>query len=121
MRVKTHSITFASTDLTSDTSSNLIWLGHIVNYAIQLAFTGSPNGTFKLQASVDEISPVNPKVTDITNWTDIKGSDQIINESGDHMWSGKNSGYTFVRIVWTANSTSNNAILTSSRFMVKGV
>ena len=121
MRVKTHSITFDSTDLSSDTSSNLIWLGHIVNYAIQLVFTGNPKGTFKLQASVDEISQVNPKLTDITNWTDIDCSEQEISESGDHMWSGKNSGYTFVRIVWTANNSPADSTITSSRFMVKGV
>jgi hypothetical protein len=121
LRVKTHSVSFTSTDLTSDTSSNLIWLGHIVNYSIQLAFTGAPKGTFKLQASVDEISEVNPKLSSVSNWTDIVGSDQIITEAGDHMWSAKNSGYTFVRVVWTADSTSNNAVLTSARFMVKGV
>lgn len=120
MRIKTENLTFASTDLQADRTSEKIWLGHIANFAIQLAFTGSPNGTFKLQASVDHYDPKNPQNSTVSNWTDIANSSVTITAAGDHMWTVENAGYTFVRVVWTDSSSGVSAI-SSSRYMVKGV
>ena len=121
MRIKTDNILgdLSGTDMTSNITGPAIWLSHIANYAIQLVFTGAPNGTFKLQASVDEPSKVNPAATVPTNWTDISASSQAITASGDHMWQVENAGYTFVRLVWT-DSASGVSTVTSCRFMVKG-
>lgn len=122
MRIKSDNILadLSGTDMTSNITGPAIWLGHIANYAIQLVFTGSPDGAFKLQGSCDEYDPKNPLGTSITNWTDIGGSNQPITASGDHMWSAENAGYTFVRLVWTDSASGSPSTITSARFMVKG-
>lgn len=122
MRIQSDSILneLSGTDMTSNITGPAIWLGHIANFAIQLVFTGSPNGAFKLQASCDEANPGNPTETVPTNWTDIVDSNQAITASGDHMWTVENAGYTFVRLVWT-DSASGTSTITVARFMVKGV
>lgn len=121
MRIKTENILdeLSGVDMTSNITGPAIWLGHIANYAIQLVFTGSPNGNLKLQASCDEPDRTNPQNTTVTNWTDIDGSLQAITASGNHMWSVENAGYTFVRLVWT-DSASGASTITVARFMVKG-
>ena len=106
--------------MSSSLTSNPIWLGHIANFAIQLVFTGTPNGTLKLQCSNDEGAKTNDiSNVSITNWTDIDGSDQAIVASGDHVWNVQNCGYRWVRVVYTASSGSGT--LTSARMNVKGV
>jgi len=99
-----------------------VWLGHICNYAIQLVFTGTPAGNFKLQASNDLGRQASgaPETDDgVVNWTDIAGSQQTISAAGDHMWQVENAGYRWVRVVWT--QTSSTGTLTSAKFNVKGV
>lgn len=123
MRIQNEALTLDGTDMESDILSNAIWLGHIAHYSIQMVFTGSPNGTFKLQASNDEggkdggglASPT------IVNWTDIADSDQAITASGDHTWTVENAGYRWVRVVWTDSSSGSPSTITSARFNVKGV
>ena len=121
MRIQNKALTLSGTDMESDITSDPIWLGHIANYSIQVVFTGSPDGTLKLQASndfgardgsLDQVS--------IDHWTDIIGSSQNITASGDHTWTVENAGYRWVRMVWT-DSASSDADITSARFNVKGV
>lgn len=100
-----------------------IWLGHICNYAIQMTFTGTPNGTFKLQASNDQGRPNASSEAEqsaaVTTWTDISGSAQPISAAGDHMYQVENAGYTWVRVVYTYNSGTGT--ITAARCNVKGV
>ena len=120
MRINSDVLTLDGTDMTSNITSNPIWLGHIANYAIQLVFSGSPDGEFKLQASCDAYDPKNPAGSSITNWTDINGSTEVVTAAGNHIWSVENAGYTFVRVVWT-DSASGASTIDSARYMVKGV
>lgn len=122
MRIKNDELTLSSTDMTAATiTSDPIWLGHIANFAIQLVFTGTPNGTFKLQASNDEgARDTYIESPSISNWTDVDGSSQVISAAGDHMWNVQNCGYRWIRIVWTDSSTGA-ATITSARMNVKGV
>lgn len=109
------------TDMSISIDSTPIWLGHIVNYSIQLVFTSNPNGTLKLQISDDEGNPSLPpteQYNEVTHWTDITGSSQAITASGDHTWDVANSGHRWVRFVWT--HSSGNGTLTSARFNIKG-
>lgn len=125
MRVKNEDLLQSTGPLSLASNQTLpaVWLGHIANYAIQLKFTGTPGGNFKLQASndpghIDAASKTN-QVSDLAIWTDIADSAQTISAAGDHMWTVENAGYTWVRVVWT--QTSGSGSLTNARAYVKGV
>lgn len=111
------------TDMTTSFNMPAAWLGHIANYSIQLVFTGSPNGSFSLQASNDPGQPnggnSNLLSTGVVNWTTIANSTQGVNAAGDLTYTVENAGYAWVRVVWTA--TSGSGTLTSARINVKGV
>lgn len=125
MRVKNEDLLDESgpVDLSANAELKPIWLGHIANYAIQLVFTGTPGGNFKLQASNDEGSINSASSTNqdasITHWTDIADSAVVVAAAGDIMWTVENAGYTWVRVVWT--QTSSTGTLTHARAYVKGV
>lgn len=124
MRVKNENLLDDSgpVDLSASADLKATWLGHISDYAIQLVFTGSPQGNFKLQASNDQGSidsaTGSVQLASIVNWTDIADSAQTISAAGDHMWTVENAGYTWVRVVWT--QTGGSGTLTSGRVYVKG-
>lgn len=113
------------TPVSMSASFNLtpVYLGFIINYNIQLVFSGTPNGSFKLQCSNEPGRPSatqeSERTSNITNWTDITGSSQSISAAGDHSWDGQNAGYLWVRVVYTRNSGTGS--LTSARFCTKGV
>jgi hypothetical protein len=125
MRVKNEDLLDDSGPIDLSTSADLpaIWLGHIANYAIQLVFTGTPQGNFKLQASNDVgqilAASAAQQDEDITHWTDIADSALTVSAAGDIMWTVENAGYTWVRVVWT--QTGGSGSLTSARAYVKGV
>lgn len=127
MRVKNENLLDDSGPLDLLVNQNLrpIWLGHIANYAIQLVFTGTPVGSFKLQASND-VGQINSEgattqVAGVTQWTDITDSALSVTAAGDIMWTVENAGYTWVRVVWTATGGSSSPTLTSARCYVKGI
>lgn len=123
MRIANEAITLSSTDMSGSITGTAIYLGHICNYSIQLVFTGSPSGTFKLQCSNDAGNPngaVPPSLSSgVTNWTDIAGSSQVISAAGDITYQVENAGYAWVRVVYTF--TSGTGTITSARVNVKGV
>lgn len=101
-----------------------VWLGHIVNYAIQLVWTGVPEGTLKLQASNDKGRQDKTNggwdTSTIVNWTDVQDSDQDISgAAGNHVWNVENCGYLWVRVVWTP--TAGTGSLTVANMNAKGI
>ena len=100
-------------------NSKAIWLGHIANYAIQLAFSAS-SCTFKLQGSCDAGDPQGQTQAEyeakIVNWSDIAASSTSSTGAGNLMYNIQNAGYNWVRMVVTGTAT-----ITSARFNVKGV
>lgn len=110
-------------DMSVDITFAPVWLGHICNYSMQFVFTGSPNGTFKLQISDDQGRNTAALAADqssgVTNWTDVTGSAQPISAAGNHAYQVENAGYAWVRAVYTASSGSGT--VTSARCNVKGV
>jgi hypothetical protein len=122
MRIGNDSLNIG-TNLAVNQTSDPVYLGHIANYSIQLVFTGTPGGNFKLQCSNDMGNPSASKESDrdfqIENWTDVADSAQTISAAGNHTWDVQNAGYRWVRVVWT--QTSGSGTLTSARFNVKGI
>lgn len=68
-------------------------------FNVQLVFTGSPVGTFSLQASAD----LTFEIPQIVNWDIISGSAQEITEAGSHSWR-VNDRYKWVRVVYVRTS-----------------
>lgn len=117
--------TRATKSLAANATVKPLWLGHISDYSIQLVFTGTPAGTFKLQASVDAGSPSAQgdaaKYSAVVNWTDVPSSSQVVAAAGTVMWNIVDAGYNWVRVVYTDGGTGGTGTLTSARAYVKGV
>jgi hypothetical protein len=71
--------------------------------AIAARFSGTPNGTLKLQISNDN-----------SNWTDYTDSDYALTTSGSVSWNLNNIGYQYVRVVYTRNSGTGTLNVTVS-------
>lgn len=123
MRIKNLTMQSSATSLGASANLSAVHIGHVANFAIQLVWTGSPVGTFKLQASCDEGAPsanTTAVVTSgVSNWTDIADSSVSVFAAGDIMWNVENCGYNFVRVVWAR--TSGTGSLTVARLNSKGV
>lgn len=124
MRINNENLLDESGPLDLSESQNLsaIYLGHIAHYSIQLVYSGSPKGTFKLQASndpgrINAAEAVNQ--APISNWTDVADSAVEVSAAGNNMWTVQNSGYNWVRVVWTNDDGAGT--LESARAYVKGV
>lgn len=108
------------------TSKNFkpVWLGHICNFSIQLTFTGTPAGNFKLQASNDPGQPNAAsevqQSASVTHWTDVANSSTTVSAAGDVMYDYQNAGFTWVRVSWTATGAGTTPVLTTGRVNVKG-
>jgi hypothetical protein len=95
------------------------------NFSIQVVFTGTPTGTFFLQASADPMysgypggstAPATP-----TNWSTIADSDFVVSAAGDCFWNYSYPGFNWVRIGYTDGSAgASTAVVTSSVINIKG-
>lgn len=122
MRVQNEALTLNGTDMQSNIVSDPVWLGHIVNFSIQLVYTGAPNGSFKLQGSNDEGAKSNNiENVNITNWSDISSTTVNVTSAGSNIYNIENAGYRWVRLVWTDSTSGSPSTLTSSRYNVKGI
>ena len=95
-------------------------------YSIQVVFTGTPTGSFKLQASAD---PAAQSVAYLgknslpTNWTDepTASSTKTVSAAGSVMWNISWPGYNWVRVVYTDTSGgTSTAVVTVASFNAKG-
>ncbi len=94
----------------------------VFGYAIQVVFTGTPTGNFKLQASNDPYVS-NPTSLQLpTNWTDVADSTFTVTAAGNVMWNVENPMYNWVRVVYTDTSSgASTAIITNADVNVKGL
>lgn len=116
MRIGNDSLIDTPEDMASSFNLPAIWLGHITFYSIQLVFTGTPAGTFKLQGSNDVGNS-----DDITNWTDLNIASGALSAAGSYIFNQDNAGYRWVRVVWTASGAGTTPLLTVARFNIKGI
>lgn len=124
MRIANDSVSFDSTALTATRTSDAIWIGHVLNFAAQVAWSGTPTGSFKLQGSCDAGDSSAPtealRGASVTNWTDIPSSSQSTGGvAGSAVWNVSEAGYMWFRIVYT--HTSSSGTLTAARFNSKGI
>lgn len=123
MRIANDTLIDAPQSLASNFTSEGFWLGHIVNYSIQLTFSNNPNGTFSLECSNDKGNEDKGNggwnSQGVTNWTTVGDSQQAVTASGDHTWTVENCGYRWVRVKFTRNSGSGQ--LDTARVNAKGV
>lgn len=90
-------------------------------YSIQAVWTGTPTGTFKLQASCDPCNPYEPNQYVPINWTDIANSSAAVSAAGNFTWNIFWASYNWVRMVYTDGSGgTSTAVLTSVLFNAKG-
>lgn len=113
-----------SPSLAASVNYQAVWIGHLEHFAVQAAYTGTPNGTFKLQASND-VGSVNsqsqPNQTGgVTHWTDIADSDVVVAAAGNFMVNYQNAGFAWVRLVWTAAGAGTTPALSMARINGKG-
>lgn len=93
--------------MASTITSTAQQLANVITFSIQAVFTGSPVGTFKLQCSTDTATDGTPTLVQPTNWDDIPNSSYAITAAGSNTWNySGNTGFSWVRLVYTASSGS---------------
>lgn len=116
-----------NTIMNTTLNSNPIQLLLTYSYAIQIVFTGTPTGTFKLQASCD--AAANAVSTGLytginapVNWTDIPNTSTMISSAGNVLFNIQDVGYNWVRINYADGSSGMaTSIITVSTFNGKSV
>ena len=106
--------------LNANWTSGAILLESIVLYSLQLVCTGAVTGSFKLEASNDDVdledyanggkSP--------TNWSTVASSSVAIVAAGDVLYTVSEVPYRWVRVVYTNSGGAGS--LTSARANLKG-
>ena len=119
-----------NTVMNATINSVAMQLENMFGFAIQIVFTGTPTGSFKLQASCDPITKqnqiigTNGAVTySVTNWSDVANSTFSVSAAGNVFWNyDGNVNWNFVRVVYTDTSGgTSTAIITSATVNGKGV
>lgn len=82
-------------NMTSNITSDVVDLSKTDGYAVFAKWTGSPNGTIKIQVSVDG-----------SNYVDLDGSTTAVSGAGDALWEITTAYYDKVRVVFTFTSGS---------------
>lgn len=118
--------TRATVSLAASANLKPMWLGDIIAAGIQLVYTGTPAGNFKVQVSNDKGQPTAAseaqQYAGVTNWTDLAAPAAItVSAAGNSYFNLDHLGAEWARIVWTATGAgSGTPTLTIARLKVKG-
>ncbi len=85
-------------------SSDGIDLQGMGKYSFHAVYTGSPNGTLKIQISNDQVS----QPSSVINWSDYTGSSTTISAAGDTFYKIERDGERWARLVFTRSSGSGS-------------
>lgn len=95
-------------------------LANMFGYSIQIEWSGTANGAFKLQGSTDSSLSQNHQGTWPVNWTDIDDSSSTVT-TGSTGYNVTDVMYNWVRVVYTdASGGTSTAVLTTATFNGKG-
>jgi len=90
-------------------------------YAIQIFFTGTPTGSFELEASCDYVPQARVAVQPPTNWTIIANTNFSVSAAGSLLWNVTDICYNYVRVVYTDSSGgTSTAVISSALCNTKG-
>lgn len=118
MRV-TNEVIFSNGNMSGSLTSVAYPISSVVGWAAQFVYTGSPNGTLKVQISCDADAPLNSTTASRpTNWSDLGGSSVTIAAAGDNAYNVDLSYYNWIRFVYTASSGSGTI---NGRANLKGI
>ena len=103
--------------LGASTESAPMNLYKVQGYAIQVTWTGSPDGTFKLQGSCQK--GTNQVGAGVTRWDDISGASQATGGAAGSVLFNSTStpGYNWVKLVYTRTSGTGTA---TAEYSAKG-
>lgn len=108
---------FQETDMTSTITSRTIDLQAGLHFSVFLKWSGTPTGTFKLQASND-LAGTNPDA--VVDWEDVTGSSySVAGAAGQLVFNYDTAPFRWIRIVYTAASGSGT--LTKALITLRGV
>lgn len=120
----------ASTVMNTTINSSPMQLLDMFGFAIQIVFTGTPTGSFKLQSSCDPVPKQNlvigangAIIYSVPNWSDVANSTFSVVAAGNVFWNYDGTvNWNFVRVVYTDTSSgASTAIITVSTFNGKGM
>jgi hypothetical protein len=103
-------------------TSDGFYLGHILNLAAHVVFTGSPVGALKVQVSCDIGNPNSPfphSDDTVVNWVDLAGASASISGAGSVLINLADAGYSWIRVVYT--HTSGSGSITVAQLNLKGL
>jgi hypothetical protein len=112
----------AGTVMNATITSKAMQLQNHLFYCIQLVWTGTPTGTFKLQGSCDNSATMTAagQAYVPTNWTDIPTLSEAVSAAGSYLFNESFAAYNFVRIVYTDGSSgTSTATVTVSTMNAK--
>lgn len=119
MRVESQSLLekLPTTSLNVSWESPAISIEHIYGYSVQAAWTGSPNGTLKLQGSSQPLAV--DQVSLITQWDDIPTASIDVSTASRIMFNVRQEFYKFFRVVFVSGATGGS--ITYLAYHLKGV
>lgn len=108
---------FAGDSLGGDLASDPVNLYKVESYAVQVIWTGTPVGDFKLQASCDQGE--DEIGTGVTNWDDISGAVQAAGGAAGSVIINNTltPGYNWLRLIYDRTSSTGTV---SAKFNGKG-
>jgi hypothetical protein len=106
--------------MASDQYSLPVYLGQHWGCSFHSTFTGSHDGSLKLQVCNDiGVIGNDGSISELTNWTDYTGSAQTINMAGTLAWDVTATAFRWMRVAWVKNVGSTGTL--NARAMLKGI
>lgn len=105
---------------TTSCSSTGLQLNQYTMASVQMVYSGSPNGTIKMQVSNDKVAVCNTTnpACNVSNWIDYTPTISTIAAAGSLLWNVHDMGYQWARVVYTKSSGTGTLNVT---FMAKGL
>lgn len=92
----------------ADIESDEVLIDQIYGFAIQAVYTGTPNGTLKVQASCDDVKTS----SDVVNWIDVSGATATITAAGSVIVQVSYAFYKWFKVVFVRTSGTGSLTIT---------